>query len=376
VVITNDAGSVTSTPVEIRVKAHPEIVEGNGGTVSAVPGSTASMVARAAGAGPITYQWFKSGTGALTGKTAATLTLTNIAAGDAGSYYLEATNEYGAVSSGIWLLAVTPPLAEVLDLPAATAITAGGTAGGLAWNGNLIVHHDGTDAAASGTTPDLGTSWMEFTVTDVSSVSFWWNVSSEAGFDHLSFYVDGVVHDSISGAAAWAPKTFPLSPSGPHVLRWSYEKDGGSKAGDDKAWVDQVTFTPSPAADFPLWAGAVNLPAARRGAHDTNGPLLVDNTLAYALGIDPLTATAAALPVLTVNGNTLTYRYTRTLRVPGISYRVEWTTSSTAPVWNTAGVDDVLTDTTATQEIRTATLTLPANTPRAFVRLRVSLSGE
>jgi hypothetical protein len=79
------------------------------------------------------------------------------------------------------------------------------------------------------------------------SVAFRVRVSSEAGFDFLRFYVDGVKVAEWSGTAntAWQQFATPLT-AGAHTLRWSYEKDGSASLGTDAAWLDAVTLPGTP----------------------------------------------------------------------------------------------------------------------------------
>ncbi len=58
------------------------------------------------------------------------------------------------------------------------------------------------------------------------TVAFWWKVSSEANYDWLSFYADGVLQDRISGEVGWHQKSYPLGGDETHALVWVYSKDG------------------------------------------------------------------------------------------------------------------------------------------------------
>jgi hypothetical protein len=376
VVISNPAGSVTSTAANLRVRARPEITSFADADQYAAAGGSASFSVSAAGAGPITYQWFKAGTGALTGRTASTLNLASITAAEAGEYYVEVSNEYGTASSGVARLFLTIPLATALDLaPGAAPVETGGTPAGSDWRGGSGYQHDGADAGFSGAIPDGGESWVQMTVSGMSAVSFWWDVSSEPCCDGLRLTVNGEYVDEIRGGSQWRHRTVPLNAGGTSVLRWTYAKDSSAVSGQDRGWLDQVTFTPGPALDLPVWAAELNLPVNRRLPADRNGVLLTENTLAYALGINPLTATAADLPVLTRNGHTLTFQYTRTRRTTGTAYQVQWSTDPAAAVWNTSGISEGVTGSTTAQETVAATLSVPANSVRVFMRLRVSLGG-
>lgn len=74
----------------------------------------------------LTYQWQKGGT-AVSGGTAATLSLAAVAAGDAGSYTVVVTNAGGSVTSSAATLTVNGPPA-ISAQPANASATAGGTA--------------------------------------------------------------------------------------------------------------------------------------------------------------------------------------------------------------------------------------------------------
>jgi hypothetical protein len=68
-------------------------------SVTNVAGSTVSFSAHAVGTAPLHYQWFFSG-GSLSGViTNTTLALTNVSSGQAGNYWVVATNNYGSATS-------------------------------------------------------------------------------------------------------------------------------------------------------------------------------------------------------------------------------------------------------------------------------------
>ncbi len=67
-------------------------------------------------------------------------------------------------------------------------------------------------------------------------------MSSEDGYDYLTFYTNGVQADAISGDVDWNQETYSVSAG--EVLRWEYSKDGSVSVGQDAGWLDQVIFTP------------------------------------------------------------------------------------------------------------------------------------
>ncbi len=117
------------------------------------------------------------------------------------------------------------------------------TGGNAHWIPQTATTHDGVDAAHSGTIREAEVSWMQTTVTGPGTLSFWWKVSSEPGFDYLKFYIDGAEQSgAISGEVNWQQKTYSLS-DGSHTLKWAYSKDEiGGDLGSDRGWVDQVVW--------------------------------------------------------------------------------------------------------------------------------------
>lgn len=144
----------------------------------------------------------------------------------------------------VWLDAVsfatTVALDEALDAPELAFTT---SEGDLAWKGTSSPAHDGVDSAVSGTTGNYQQSSLETTVTGPGTLTFWWKVSCENYWDFLQLYLDDTYSASITGEADWAKITRTI-PAGTHTVKWIYKKDSFGSGGLDKAWVDQVVFTP------------------------------------------------------------------------------------------------------------------------------------
>jgi uncharacterized repeat protein (TIGR03803 family) len=209
-------------------------------------GANATFTVEADGVLPLKYQWRKNLTnlvdgGNISGATSATLVLNNISAADAASFSVVVTNNYGSVTSSNAMLTILPSLPDALD---ATNLvwTTGGDAN---WFGQPWITHDGVDAAESGFILHWEESWKQTIVNGPGQLSFWWKVSSEGGYDFLNFYVNGLLTSSISGETGWLQASFNLPP-GSQSLLWDYEKDFNISLGADRAWVDQVTFVPTP----------------------------------------------------------------------------------------------------------------------------------
>lgn len=105
-------------------------------------------------------------------------------------------------------------------------------------------------AVTLGPLADGQAAYFECVYTNAGTVIFPWLVNSEEGFDFLTFSVDGSPVASISGEAYGTVTNF-VAGDGPHVLRWSYSKDGAYAAGTDSGVIGTVTWIPDNlAAEF------------------------------------------------------------------------------------------------------------------------------
>ncbi|HMJ90269.1 MAG TPA: MBG domain-containing protein, partial [Candidatus Acidoferrum sp.] len=130
-------------------------------------------------------------------------------------------------------------LGEAVDAPLLIWRTGGNTS----FVAQAAVTHDGLDAAQSGIIGHSQESWMETTVSGPGALTFWWKVSAEPSNDKLRFSVNGSEQFAINGEVNWQFRTVSIS-SGSKVLRWRYTKNSSKVGGQDRAWVDQVQFTP------------------------------------------------------------------------------------------------------------------------------------
>ncbi len=101
---------------------------------------------------------------------------------------------------------------------------------------------EGVYSAKSGAISHSQTSSIEFTIDtgDREIISFYCKVSSESGFDGLTFYIDGDPRlMGLSGEYGWSEISFNFAP-GLHTFKWTYSKDSGGSSGSDCAWLDNI----------------------------------------------------------------------------------------------------------------------------------------
>jgi hypothetical protein len=107
VLVSNAAGALMSSNSTLTV-IDPAILAQPIGITNII-GSTVSFIVTAGGTPPLTYQWNMNGS-PLSGRTLASLTLTNISNSDAGDYKVIVTNALGTFTSAVAALGVVPPL--------------------------------------------------------------------------------------------------------------------------------------------------------------------------------------------------------------------------------------------------------------------------
>jgi hypothetical protein len=161
------------------------------------------------------------------------------------------------------------------------------TGGDAPWFGQVIVAHDSAGALRSGAISDGETSRLQCTVSGPGELSFWWKASCEAPFrgmplDYASFCIDGVEKGWIAGEIDWTNAIVKVEGDGTHILSWTYQKDDweGTSDGDDCAWLDEVTWTPTEA--IPQITGDSEVAEALEGTSDGNLTANVTNAVQYA----------------------------------------------------------------------------------------------
>jgi hypothetical protein len=124
--------------------------------------------------------------------------------------------------------------------------TTGGNTNPTVWSGQTNTTHDGKSAAKSGSIYLGQESWLQTSVSGITNLSFWWQVSSQTNYDFLEFYTNNILAKRISGEVAWQSNFFKL-PATTNLLKWRYVKTNLNfvAQGQDSGWVDQVGFSPN-----------------------------------------------------------------------------------------------------------------------------------
>lgn len=204
------------------------------------------------------------------------------------------------------------------------AITPFTTGGNANWVTQSAVKFAGTYGVKSGTIADNQTTQMSHTIVipaGGATLSFYYNVSSESGYDYLKFYIDGVQQNQWSGTIGWTQQTYLLA-SGSRTLRWEYSKDGSSSAGTDAAYIDNILITTTAPAAMRIVDGNQGLGKAL--VSDANGNATWQQLTASNVSIpDLVTIQDLDIPICGSTSVGATGIITRSIK--GVSTTITWT---------------------------------------------------
>ena len=125
VVVTNSAGSITSSVATLTVLLPPQITQ-QPTSATVVTGTNVTFQSAATGSGPLNYQWFFNNA-AIAGATASSLAQPNVQPNESGNYLVVVTNSAGAATSAVAQLTVLVP-PSISAQPTNQTILAGATA--------------------------------------------------------------------------------------------------------------------------------------------------------------------------------------------------------------------------------------------------------
>lgn len=160
VVVTNLAGSVTSSPAALVIVSSP-VISTAPASKTAIVGTNVAFTVSASGSAPLFYFWAHNGNpltdgGNISGSSTATLNLTSVMTTDAGNYSVIVSNSLGsATNSSATLTVLVPPSISTQPQPQNAAN--GGSAS--------------FSVVANGTAP-FGYRWLKNNVTVTNGVKF------------------------------------------------------------------------------------------------------------------------------------------------------------------------------------------------------------
>ncbi|MQP23682.1 hypothetical protein GFJ94_01235 [Flavobacterium sp. LMO8] len=198
------------------------------------------------------------------------------------------------------------------------------TAGNSNWTTQTTQVQAGTYAAKSGAIGDNQSTRIEHSLTvpaGGATLSFYYRVSSESGYDYFRFYIDGVQQNQWSGNVGWTQLTIPLA-AGARTLRWQYSKDGSSISGDDAAYLDNIIISTAAPAALRIVDG--NQAVGKVLTSDANGNASWQQITNSSIGDIPLMASINGLEIPICNDVTVGSTGSFSVTVKGVPTTVNW----------------------------------------------------
>ncbi len=130
--------------------------------------------------------------------------------------------------------------------------------GNAPWEIDSVNNFEGSYCAKSGSILDNQSTELIINIESFAddTLSFYRKISSEASYDFLEFYIDGVKMEEWSGFSSWQKFSYPVN-AGSHQFKWRYFKDVFVSSGDDCGYIDMIEFPPIKSIDIPLQVNAI-----------------------------------------------------------------------------------------------------------------------
>ncbi len=278
VVVSNTAGSVTSTGASLTVNSAPVFTTSpSSQTVTA--GASVTFTAAASGSPAPSYQWKLNGAN-ITGATNASYTIASASAANAGSYTVVATNSVGSVTSGVATLTVTAVTIapSITTQPAGLTVSAGNSA-------TFTVVASGTPAPTyqwkkngadiAGAT---GATYTIANVTSADAANYWVVVTNSAG-------------SVTSGGAILTVNAAPAITSQPV----------SQTVTSGKSFIFSVTATGSPAPTYQWRKNGAAITGATNATYSVSSAVATDAGTYSVVVANAAGSVTSADAVLTVN---------------------------------------------------------------------------
>ncbi|MDP1833154.1 MAG: immunoglobulin domain-containing protein [Geothrix sp.] len=232
VVVTNSAGTVTSSAALLTVNEAPAITT-QPLSQTIVSGSPVTFSVTATGFPVPTYQWNKNGT-AVSGQTGSSYTIAAVAPADAGSYTVDVTNAIATATSAAAVLTVTVPPAittqpatQTVTAPATatfTVVATGTPAPTYQWQKNLTPIAGATSASYTTLATSLADNQASYTVVVTNGVGS--PVTSNAAILTVQVAPAITSHPSNQSVIVGQTATFSVTATGNPAPTYQWRKGG------------------------------------------------------------------------------------------------------------------------------------------------------
>ncbi|MET0759915.1 MAG: hypothetical protein ABWZ56_05815 [Flavobacterium sp.] len=212
-------------------------------------------------------------------------------------------------------------LSQTFETNSIAPCTTGGSAN---WTTQNTVFNGGAYAAQSGVITHSQSTQMSHTITipaGGATLSFYYKVSSEIGYDYLRFYIDGILQNQWSGTVGYAQQTYVLA-AGSRTLKWEYSKDSSTSSGIDAAYIDDITILTAAPAAVRIVDG--NQASGKVLTSDASGNATWQSLTNSSISDIPIMASIEGLEIPICNDETVGSTGSFSVTVKGVPTTVSW----------------------------------------------------
>lgn len=239
------------------------------------------------------------------------------------------------------------------------------------WFSQNTITFDGEDAIQAKSLGDSSEAVMTLELHGPGTLSFYYRVSSEEGYDFFIFEDSNTQFLSDSGEVGWTKHT-QFFGAGTHQLLWKYSKDSSVSSFDDTAWIDRVEWTSSNLSPYSSWQNQY-FTGVEQSAEEVGGALAdpdgdgYSNLLEYSQGNSPISAAQENVVSLSYGVTEMILDYPVDTSVPDVN--VIAFESTDLNFWTPLN-EEVL---EINGMVETRRVRLPMSDTRGFMRIEVSI---
>jgi DNA-binding beta-propeller fold protein YncE len=298
VIVSNVAGSVTSSTATLTVLPIPAAITAQPASTSVSAGQPAVFSVGASGTLPLSYQWFAGGV-SIAGATGASYSIAATTLSQSGSQFtVTVSNPGGSVTSSAATLAVNPIAPTLTAQPASSSVSAGQpalfsvTATGSAplsyqWQRGGVAISGATASSYSLSTTALSDSGAQFNVIVTNAAG---SVTSSIATLTVNAIAPAITSQPASlTVSAGQPAMFSVTASGTAPLSYQWQRGGASIAGATAA---SYSLASTALSDSGAHFGVVVTNAG--GSVTSSAATLTVNAIAPVIVTQPQSQTAFA----------------------------------------------------------------------------------
>jgi len=149
------------------------------------------------------------------------------------------------------------------------------------WFVQSSTYQSAPDALQGGDINDSQETRIDLVNPGSGTLTFYWRVSSESGYDYLQFYINDILQEEISGIGSWIYRTYAIS--GGDTVYWIYVKDSSVSEGSDTGWLDSFTHPSASSSSTSFSSSSASFSSSSSSSAAITSYILPDSNTSFTL---------------------------------------------------------------------------------------------